>query len=244
MNESERIDKLRHEVSTPLLSGLAFVLFVFFVICAHSLNIISLTLSWHFTMAFLFPVGIICALALSTDVISKVFRPKTAPRKAVLFSTHWIVVAGVVLVFVIGNGTMAPVIFIILFTPILVMSGPIVACTALVRTGVPKVCALFLIASIILAIAAVPIALAIGSDENFNPIGLSVHPEFLCWVVCVAVSIFLCRGSSNGFIKRSSETGIADAAVRRSATVLWALSAALWLVVLHWIVGLTEKGSG
>lgn len=146
--------------------------------------------------------------------------------------------------FMIGNGTMAPVIFIILFTPFLVVSGPIIACTGLVRSGVTKVCSLLLIASIPLAIAAAPIAQAIGSENKGDEISLPLHPEVMCWLVCVAVSTFLCRGSENGFMRNPAETSTLDASVRQSATVLWALSAALWLVVLHWMVGIAEKGSG
>lgn len=175
MNESEHENQLRHEKSNSLKCGIAFLLFTSFVICAHSFNIIALTLLWHFTMAFLFPVGIVCALVLSIGVIVKLRRPKTASLKA-LFLTPCLLLALVVLVFMIGNGTMAPVIFIILFTPVLVMSGPIIACTGLVRSGVSKVCSLLLIASIPLAIAAAPIAQAIGSENKSDEISLSLQP--------------------------------------------------------------------
>jgi hypothetical protein len=244
MNETENADQSRHEVSTSLMSGLAFLLFVLFVICAHSFNIVSLNLLWQSTMAFLFPVGILCAVVLSTDVVWKLLRPKTAPRKAALFLTPCLLLVGVVLVFVIGNGSMVPVIFIILFTPFLVVPGPIIACIALLRSGVPKLCALFLIASIALAIAAAPIALAIGSENKADEISLPLHPEVLCWLVCVAVSTILCRDSKNGFINVSAGAETSFASLRQSATVLWVLGAALWLIVLHWMLGIAEKGSG
>jgi hypothetical protein len=138
---------------------------------------------------------------------------------------------------------MVPVTFIILFTPFLVVSGPIIACIALVRSGVSKLCALLLIASIVLAIAAAPIALAIGSENKADDICLPLHPEVLCWMVCVAASTFLCRDSKNGFINGSAGAET-SASLRRSATVLWVLGAALWLIVLHWMLGIAEKGSG
>lgn len=241
MNETENADQSRHEISTSLMSGFAFLLFIVFVICVHSFNIVSLNLLWQSTMAFLFPAGIVVAVILSTEVIWKLLRPKTAPRKAALFLTPCLLLAGVVLVFVIGNGSMVPVIFIILFTPFLVVCGPIIACIALVRSGVSKLCAIILTASIALAIAAAPIAQAIGSADEVT---LPLHPEILCWLVCVAASTFLCRGSKSGSVKVTNGTETTDASVRQSATVLWVLGAALWLIVLHWMLGIAEKGSG
>ena len=244
MNETENAAQSRHEISTSLMSGLAFILFVVFVICVHSFNIVSLNLLWLSTMAFLFPAGIVIALVLSTDVVWKLLRPKTPLRKTALFLTPCLLLAGVVLVFVIGNGSMVPIIFIILITPVLVVSGPIIACIALVRSGVPRICSLFLVASIVLGLAAAPIAQAIGAENKVDEISLPLHPEVLCWLVCVAASTFLCRNGKNGFINSAAGAETSVASLKQSATVLWVLGAALWLIVLHWMLGIAEKGSG
>lgn len=243
MNEIENAAQTRHEISTSLMGGLAFILFVVFVICVHSFNIVSLNLLWQSTMAFLFPVGTVVSVVFSTDVIWRLLRPKTPLRKAALFLTPCLLLAGIVLVFVIGNGSMIPIIFIMLFTPVLVATGPIIACIALVRSGVSKLCAILLIASIALAIAAAPIAQAIGAENKGDEISLPLHPEVLCWLVCVAASTFLCGDSKNGFIKSSAGAETSVALLRQSATVLWVLGAALWLIVLHWMLGIAEKGS-
>jgi hypothetical protein len=57
---------------------------------------------------------------------------------------------------------------------------------------------------------------------------------------CIDFSLFKKGG---GCVNGSAERTAVDESLRSSAIVLWTLASALWLVVLNWMLGITQKGS-
>lgn len=241
MNETGNVHKLLGENSSSLLCAFSFALFVLFVVCAQEFNNIVLINIWHLTMTLLFPLGIVVATVISAIQGHEFLNLQSVSRKSIGLLVPCILVAALILVLVIGNGSMIPVFVAILFTPVLVMSELIFACVMLVRSGVSYPCAIFLFASIALALAAVPLMLTLGVQENVDTIEL--HPQIFVWILCVIVSTILCTGSNTSKPHVSAEPVASTKAERHVLVVLWTLTSALWLIVLHWVMGITEKGA-
>jgi|GEM_PF-6176766 len=151
------------EISTSLISGLLLVLFAAFVIGTCELNNEALN---RFFMNFelIIPlIGIPYIAATSIVVSQRLLSRKEEPR-AVPHST--------LLVIAILSCPLLIVVFlfcpalIICGAPLLVWSAQAVACAVLIRSGVPKDCMLLLIASVVLAAAVSPVAIAIGSEKD------------------------------------------------------------------------------